>query len=127
MPLLGYFKAQGFSQAVDQVKDDLREAKVRATSEAAPGQVYGVSFTEGSGEYSLFRGTPADVVREGHLGTGAVVTTVTCTPSGSTSGDDCYFYARGTASPGTIELGQEGTSRTATLEILPLTGRVEGD
>jgi prepilin-type N-terminal cleavage/methylation domain-containing protein len=130
-----------------QVTAQLRQLQQRAVAESHP-LVYGARFTEGSDSYTLLRYNPSDPtpplcrhmntltmedgveIAEGTSFTASPYTTVSeCGPVGA---DDhfVFFFARGTATGGTLKLTHEGldeTSRdTTAISVTNLTGRVEG-
>ena len=130
-----------------QVTAQLRQLQQRAVAESHP-LVYGARFTEESDSYTLLKYNPADTtppvcteMNTLRLADGVEVATGTSFASspyislsecGTAGTDDhfVFFFARGTATGGTLKLTHQGlddTSRdTTTISVTNLTGRVEG-
>jgi prepilin-type N-terminal cleavage/methylation domain-containing protein len=130
-----------------QVTAQLRQLQQRAVAESHP-LVYGARFTEGSDAYTLLRYNPSDatpplcaemetltledgveVAAETSFTSSPYISLSECGSVGT--GDQfVFFFARGTATSGTLKLTHEGlggTSQdTTTISVTSLTGRVEG-
>ncbi len=130
-PLFAYTKSIGFKNAVNEVREDLNSAHEDAMSEATASQVYGISFNTGAyegGTYDIFQTNPDpnNVVRTVQLGSGVYIDSASCTGgTPPTTETDCYFYAKGTATPGTIVICQNSCARQEQLTIVALSGRVD--
>lgn len=113
--------------AATEVQSVLRQAQQRAVTE---GRATCVEFDTAGDRWTLFRGTCADPGRtaiEGpvevdsarvHLRSAAF-----SAGAGSTTG--VTFSSRGTATPGSVVVSRDGSSRIWTISVEGLTGRVE--
>jgi prepilin-type N-terminal cleavage/methylation domain-containing protein len=147
--LRNYWFVQALSGSVDTVTTQMRQAQQQAESESHP-LVYGVWFIN-VGDSSRW-GTlqydpdPALSVNCSEIGkrsfsTGVQVKAVSFdedTPRtsecrsalgaasvpGAGSAEIAFFYARGTATPGTITLEQTNSGRSESLSVTGITGRV---
>jgi prepilin-type N-terminal cleavage/methylation domain-containing protein len=130
-----------------QVTAQLRQLQQRAVAESHP-LVYGARFTEGSDNYTLLKYNPADAtppictemttltLEDGvQVAAGTSFTSspyISFSECGTAGAGDhfVFFFARGTATGGSLKLtheGLEGTTRnTTTISVTNLTGRVEG-
>jgi prepilin-type N-terminal cleavage/methylation domain-containing protein len=130
-----------------QVTAQLRQLQQRAVAESHP-LVYGARFTEGSDSYTLLRYNPSNptppvctqmntlTLEDGvEVAEGTSFTASPYTPlseCGTVGSDDhfVFFFARGTATGGSLKLTHEGlaetTKSTTTISVTNLTGRVEG-
>ncbi|GEP36376.1 hypothetical protein NPS01_00390 [Nocardioides psychrotolerans] len=113
--------------AASEVQAVLRQAQQRAVTE---GRATCVEFDTARDRWTLFRGACTDTGRtvlEGpvRLDSSRVhLTTAAFTSSaGSTSGTT--FSSRGTATPGRVRIGRDGSSRVLTITVEGLTGRVD--
>ena len=150
--LRNYWLTQSLESGVDEAVSQLRRLQARVTSESHP-LVYGARFRKGSSSYSLIvydprAVSPSPACRQDggprQFNTGVfnaavrVSTVATAVPdspeatacraalSGVTSDDVfVFFYARGTATAGTIRLEQPALQRSRDISIIGLTGRVE--
>jgi prepilin-type N-terminal cleavage/methylation domain-containing protein len=131
-----------------EVTAQLRQLQQRAVAESHP-LIYGARFTEDADTYTLLKYNPSDAtpplceemntltLADGvEVATGTsfasspYVTPSECGPVGP--GDHfVFFFARGTATAGTLKLTQRqlvGTAQdTTTISVTYLTGRVEAD
>ncbi len=125
IPIRAYMDANGFANDAQSVRDDLVFAHERVVSEAAAGHVYGIAFVNGSNSYVIFEDDPSNVVRTITMDD-ALIDTAQCTDADTeTTSATCSFYARGSATAGTVEVRQSGSSRCSLYTISPLTGRVD--
>lgn len=134
--------------SADEVVSQLRRVQARTTSESNP-LVYGVRFRHGSSEWDVVRFDPRDdscVFEDRNTMTGGSFSAdvvvldpsfnvaadapelLTCRDqlSGVTTADRfVFFYARGTATHGTLKLHQPnlGSSKDRTVSVTGLTGR----
>jgi prepilin-type N-terminal cleavage/methylation domain-containing protein len=130
-----------------QATAQLRQLQQRAVAESHP-LVYGARFTEDSDTYTLLKYNPADptpprctemntltledgveVAAGTSFASSPYISSSQCGTVGT--GDHfVFFFARGTATGGTLKLTHEGlvgTSRDTTMiSVTNLTGRVEG-
>lgn len=140
----GYWHRRSLDSSAKGVTGQLRQLHQRAVAESHP-LIYGARFTEGRDEYTLFKYNPTDSVSPcTQLNTVDLVggvetasgTSFTTSPyidlsdCSVTGGTDhfVFFFARGTATDGTLVLTHEqlpDASDTATIRVTQLTGRVE--
>lgn len=137
-----YWMRRSLDGSTKQVTAQLRAMQQRAVAESHP-LVYGARFTEGDGTYALFKYNPANSVApcdklntaqfEGHV-EAASGTSFDASPyidlskCEGTPGNDHYvfFFARGTATAGTLQLTHETLGDSTSISVTNLTGRVEG-
>lgn len=147
-----YWFTQSLHSATDEAVSLLRRLQARVTSESHP-LVYGARFRKGSSDYALILYDPRAIApapactqdggtRAFNTGvfnaTVRVSATTTAVPDSSeaaacraqlpgvtTNDVFVFFYARGTATPGTIRLEQPNLDRGENVTISGLTGRVE--
>lgn len=147
-----YWFTQSLDSATDEAVSQLRRLQARVTSESHP-LVYGARFRKGSSDYALILYDPRAVApapactqdgatRAFNTGvfnaTVRISATTTAVPDSPEAAacrtqlpgvitDDVFvfFYARGTATPGTIRLEQPSLGRGENITISGLTGRVE--
>lgn len=147
-----YWFTQSLHAATDETVSQLRRLQARVTSESHP-LVYGARFRKGSSDFALIvydprAVAPAQACRQdgqtrafnsgvfnatvlvNDTGTsvvdGAEATACRAQLPGITTNDVfVFFYARGTATPGSIRLEQPHLGRGETVTISGLTGRVE--
>jgi prepilin-type N-terminal cleavage/methylation domain-containing protein len=143
--LKGFWMRRSLDGSTKQATAQLRQLQQRAVAESHP-LIYGAGFREGSDTYSLMRYDPAaasskctkmntvnleDGVEIAGGTTFATSPYITLSECPSSAGDEfVFFFARGTATGGTLKLTHEGlvgTSQdTTTIKVTNLTGRVEG-
>ena len=154
-PLRSYWFRQSLNGAASEMVTEMRGLQSRVTAESHP-LVFGIRFsTAGNmmaeGRWGLVKydptGGPGGVPSCSQYGTGtfdsglfnATVSIVApsfaasperdvCrTALGSATDEFAFFYARGTATGGTLTLHQSslGSSSDITIQVFPLTGRVE--
>jgi hypothetical protein len=104
----------------------MRQAQVRAVTE---GRAICVSFRVPQNDYTVYRGACDDAAKVRIRGSvvsrsaGVRLAAPSFTgPSGASEG--VTFNARGTAWPGSVQLTRAGSSKTYTLTVEGLTGRV---
>jgi prepilin-type N-terminal cleavage/methylation domain-containing protein len=141
-----YWLRRALDGSTDEVTAQLRQLQQRAVAESHP-LIYGARFTENADTYTLLKYNPLDptpplceqmttlsledgveVASGTHFTSSSYITPSECGSVGS--GDHfVFFFARGTATGGTLRLTNEqleGTSKdTSTISVTNLTGRVE--
>jgi prepilin-type N-terminal cleavage/methylation domain-containing protein len=137
-----YWMRRSLDGSTKQVTAQLRAMQQRAVAESHP-LVYGARFTDGYGTYTLFKYNPANsaspcdklntLALEGHVETAAGTSFATSpyidlSKCEATPGDDHYvfFFARGTATAGTLRLTHDTLGDSTSISVTNLTGRVEG-
>ncbi|MGH2556239.1 MAG: pilus assembly FimT family protein [Actinomycetota bacterium] len=137
-----YWFVRALHGSADQVVSQMREAQENARSETSP-FVYGAWFDVGTDKWAIVRYDPLAAGNEctvaGHrsFDDGVVIsaasfteeTTIapTCVPklAGSTASEFVFFYARGSATSGSVTLVHPSLSgKSRTIEVTPMTGRV---
>ena len=145
--LRNFWLERSLEASVDETVTQLRQTQSRATGESHP-LIYGLRFRPDSNAYSIVRFDPVDqttltddICEEAGSRTfedGVVVDSIafgdgpsdlmsacSTAAAGYASGDDfIFFYARGSATAGTLSLRHTTTGDVMTLGVLPLTGRV---
>jgi prepilin-type N-terminal cleavage/methylation domain-containing protein len=143
-----YMFVQALSTSTDSVTTQMRQAQQQAESESHP-LVYGVWFVNvgdstrwGTLQYDPEKSFPCTEIGKRRFETGVKVESVSfnvdpvrtsaCrTALGSAgvaesaSAQIAFFYARGTATPGTLTLEQTNLDRTEALKVTGITGRVD--
>jgi len=142
-----FWFVQALSGSADSVTTQMRQAQQQAESESHP-LVYGVWFINvgdaarwGTLQYDPAKALPCTEIGKRTFDTGVQVASVsfttdsTRTPAcrsalGSAgianagSAQIAFFYARGTATPGSITLEQTNLDRSESLSVTGITGRV---
>jgi prepilin-type N-terminal cleavage/methylation domain-containing protein len=118
-------KATAQAGRARELQSVMRQAQVRAVTE---GRAICVSFRVAQNDYTVYRGpcgSPTETVRGPVASQSAEVRLSAPTFTG-TSGvsTGVTFNARGTAWPGSVQLTRAGSSKTYTLTVEGLTGRV---
>ena len=108
-----------------EVQTLMRQAQQRAITE---GRAMCVSFDTSADSYTLYRGACDDTAKQkvngpfetdgGQVQLEAPVFTGTSTPTGVT------FFARGTATPGSVHVTSSASTKVYILDVEGLTGRV---
>lgn len=138
---------QALSTSTDSVTTQMRQAQQQAESESHP-LVYGVWFVNvgdsarwGTLQYDPAKASPCTEIGKRRFERGVAVesasftvdpvrTPVCKTALGSAgiadagSAQIAFFYARGTATPGSLTLEQTVLDRSTTLDVTGITGRV---
>lgn len=133
-----YWLGQALERGRDAVVTEMRAAQQRAQAESHP-IVYGVFFGTGTDDWGLVSVDPrrtadrcriertmefdGDVTVSAFTREGTVTQDATCAPVLGTT-KAVYFYARGSATAATVSL-RTVSGRTRTIEVFPITGRVE--
>ena len=119
-------KASRQSGTARELLSVMRQAQVRAVTEGRP---ICVSFRVAQNDYTLYRGTCDDAAKVTIIGpvpsdsANVQLAAPSFTgPSGTSTG--VTFSARGTAWPGSVQVTRSGSSKTYTLTVEGLTGRV---
>jgi prepilin-type N-terminal cleavage/methylation domain-containing protein len=142
-----YWMRRALDGSTKQVTAQLRQLQQRAVAESHP-LIYGARFTMGSDTYTLLRYNPSDptpplctemntlALEDGvEVAAGTTFASspyISLSECGSVGTGDhfVFFFARGTATGGTLRLTHEGLGRTSrdttTISVTNLTGRVEG-
>lgn len=137
--LRNYTRGKALQGARDMTVTSLRNAQQRTFSEGYP-RAYGVRFLKNGTRWDVVRydaSTGACTVVESHdLTNGVTVTGVTdfpdspaatacrnAAPNGSGDYEVALFYARGSATSGTVQFALGGTSQTRTVQVDGATGR----
>lgn len=124
----GYDASTRHKGTAREISSTLRAAQVRAFSEA---RTYCVRFSSDGKTYQMHRlscdsgpvaGGPYEVNGHGIR----VVNAAFTRPDGTTSAD-VYFYPRGSASAGRVEVRRDGSSKTYTVTVEGLTARVSSN
>ena len=138
-----YTRAKALAGARDMVVTQMRHAQQRTFSEGYP-KAFGVRFLKGGTRWDLVRydaATGLCTVVESHVLTNGVSISAdpaqtefpesaaatqckNAAPNGSGSYEVAFFYARGTATPGTATFLSNGSAKTRSVEVNPATGRV---
>lgn len=118
-------RAHEQSGTARELQSLLRSTHQRAITE---GNAMCVQFDTLANQYTVYRGVCADPGREELLGPyetdGGQVRLASPAFTGSTVTSGVTFFARGTATPGTVTVTRDGSSKIYTLAIEGLTGRV---
>jgi type II secretion system protein H len=108
-----------------ELQSFMRQAQQRAVTE---GRAMCVRFDVGANSYTLFSGacgsTPVVTVRGPVTTGGAEVHITSPVFTGTSVPEGVTFYARGTATPGTVQVTRSDSSKVYTLGVEGLTGRV---
>lgn len=136
-----YWQTRSLHGSVDQVATELRGEQQRATSESHP-WIWGAWFKQGTSRWGVVRAnasTGACQVKDRRtLSTGVVVSSVSfadvttpalssaCATAAESGAEVVLFFARGTATEGTVSLSHPEVSGGAakTITVSPITGRV---
>jgi prepilin-type N-terminal cleavage/methylation domain-containing protein len=142
-----YWFVQSLETAHGEVRSQLRQLQEQVVSETHP-TVFGAHFRIGSSDWGVVEydpvisaGHPAATcqeVRSNKFGTGVQVTAASfAAPVDTTMGNLCktipgasgdkfvFFYARGSATGGSVTVTQPQLGRSKTLTVTPITGRVQ--
>ncbi len=133
-----FWFVQALESSSAEVVTQMRNAQQRAAAESHP-LVYGVRFKPGTTEWGVVQYDPRKATdkctAEASRGFAAGVEVDTASfPSTSPQTTECttalgsdnryvFFYARGSATGGTVELISEPLSRTKVVTVTPITGR----
>jgi prepilin-type N-terminal cleavage/methylation domain-containing protein len=140
--LRNYWFTQALEGSTAQVMSQMRQVQQRTDSESAP-LVYGVRFEVGTPNWAVVRYDPKSAttpdddectqIAAHQFSDGVSISGATFdAPPGAVVLSKCpqssqvfaMFFARGTATQGTVTLRHELTERIRTISVLPLTGRV---
>ena len=139
-----YWFVQSLDGAQGELVSQLRQMQEQVVSETHP-TVFGVRFRVGSSDWAIVEYDPTATptptctdVRTNKFGSGVQVTSATFTPPadtamhtkckaipGASSDSFAFFYARGSATGGSVTIVQPQLGRTKTVTVTPITGRVE--
>jgi type II secretion system protein H len=119
-------RSSAHSGTARELQSILRQTEERAVTE---GRAMCVLFDSTANRYTVYRGVcgGSDLTRVlGPVATAStevrIASPVFTSMAGTTTG--VTFYARGTASPGTVRVTRSGSSKVYTLTVEGLTGRV---
>lgn len=120
-------RASEHEGAAAEVQAVLRQAQQRAVTE---GRATCVQFDTGGDRWTLFRGACTDTGRtvlEGPVSLDSDRVHLTSASFSSSAGSTsaATFSSRGTATPGQVRVGRDGSTRTLTITVEGLTGRVD--
>jgi prepilin-type N-terminal cleavage/methylation domain-containing protein len=136
-----YWLTQALDGSAEEVVSQLRQLQQRTDSESHP-IVYGARFDVGTGSWAVVRYDPVSATTPDDdvcsldstqaFSDGIVVSSADfADPPGlersrcpGSSQEFVFFYARGTATGGSVTLRHNITTNTETVSVLPLTGRV---
>jgi len=122
---MSWAKSSAHSGTARQLQSVMRQTQQRAVTE---GNAMCLLFDVAANKYTLYRGTCDNTAKTKILGPFATdnpdvhIATPVFTSTGTSSG--VTFYARGTASPGTVKVTRVGSSKQYVLTVEGLTGRV---
>jgi prepilin-type N-terminal cleavage/methylation domain-containing protein len=119
----GYFRSQAHRGAVRDVVAILRNTQVRAVTEAT---TYQCNFT--STTLKIYRDSASppttNPTKTYTIGSNLTFTSISFTHETSAPATTCYFYARGAADPGTLNVTRGDMARSFPSPVEGLTGRV---
>jgi prepilin-type N-terminal cleavage/methylation domain-containing protein len=139
--LRNYWRAQALQGGKTELTSHLRRAQEQAVTESHP-IIFGVQFRLGEPEWATVRFDPDSGVcaidETRALSAGVVVSaaefldaagvTDVCEaqlpPLGMADDEFVFFFPRGTATAGSVTLLQPSSASTETLDVTPITGRV---
>jgi prepilin-type N-terminal cleavage/methylation domain-containing protein len=138
-----FWLVQSLESASGEIVSEVRQTQEQAVSETHPG-VFGVYFRVGATDWGVVKYDPrftplCKYVDSRKFATGVKVTAASFTvPADSTAVKNAcasltgnandkfaFFFARGSATPGTVTILQPSLNRSRTLTISPITGRIE--
>ena len=140
LALRHYWFVQSLEKASDEVVTELRAAQQRVNAESHP-VVYGVRFDPGSAAWGVVQYDPrktsdkctnvqsrsfegaVEVQSAGFTGGGDAETF--CASALGADNEFAFFYARGSATPGSVTVESLQTGRTKVVDLAGVTGRVE--
>lgn len=133
-----YWFTQAIDKGGDRVVTQLRNAQQRAATESHP-VVYGVRFVPGTGEWGVVQYDPrktankctsetaqyfdGGVTVQSASFTGGGAVTTECQTLGA-SNRFVFFFARGSATPGSVTLVSDKVTQTRQIDVAGITGRV---
>jgi type II secretion system protein H len=135
-----YWFVQSLEKASDEIVTELRAAQQRVNAESHP-VVYGVRFDPGSASWGVVQYDPRKVsnqcisvetrsfeggveVEAASFGGGGDAEASCATALGA-GNEFAFFYARGSATPGSVTVESQQTGRTKVVDVAGVTGRVE--
>lgn len=142
--LRSYWLNQALKGAGGELVSQLRQVQERVVSETHP-SIFGVRVRVGSSKWGIVqydprKSTPCSQITSLEFKSGVTVSAATVSPSPDTevssacsaipealTGDRfIYFFARGSATGGSVTLTQSRIGKSRTVTVSPITGRVEG-
>jgi prepilin-type N-terminal cleavage/methylation domain-containing protein len=139
LALRHFWFVQGLEGASDQVVTELRAAQTKVGAENHP-IVYGIRFVPGSPTWGVVQYDPrtspkcsavethnfeAAVSIQSASSTGAGALKTECETTFGAANRFIFFFARGSATPGTVNLVSQQTGDTRVVQVAGVTGRVE--
>lgn len=131
-----YWLGRSLDSAQGEVKAQLQRTQEQAVSESQPFS-FGVRFQVGSSRWDVVRYNPTSstctVLAQKSLGNGVIVSSGGFDPAASIATSTCpdeagsifvWYFARGTATAGTLTLRQPVLDKERTIEVVGLTGKV---
>jgi prepilin-type N-terminal cleavage/methylation domain-containing protein len=136
-----YWLTQALEGSAEQLVSQLRQLQQRTDAESHP-VVYGARFRQGTPDWVTVRYDPKSpttatddectVVGTRQFSDGVNISAASFDPPPGLVLAKCpnpseafvFFYARGTATEGSVTLAHPITGRSRTISVLPLTGRV---
>ncbi len=140
-PLRRYWQTRALHGGVDEVVTELRSEQQKASSESHP-WVRGVWFKQGTSRWGVVRANASDgscrLESTRTLPAGVTISavafadvttpalTASCTAAAGTGTEMALFFARGSATEGSVSLShaQVGGGSPRTITVSPITGRV---
>lgn len=133
-----YWLRRGLERSSAEIVTEMRGAQQRAMAESHP-LVYGVRVAAGSGTWSLVRFNPTSgsctEVERHTFPAGVTVSSVTfaaadpptsvCRGAFGAANEFAFFFARGTATAGSMALASPHTATIMNIKVLGISGRVE--
>ncbi len=133
-----FWLVQTLESSSAEVVTQMRNAQQRTAAESHP-LVYGVRFKPGTTEWGVVQYDPrkatdkctAEAARSFEAGVRIATAsfastspqTTECTTALGSDNRFVFFYARGSATGGTVELTSQPLSRTKVVTVTPITGR----
>lgn len=131
-----YWLGRSLDTAHGEVISQLQQAQTRTSAESNPWS-YGARFRVGSSRWDVVRYDTATgectVVGEREFAEGVLVTAASFASNSAVDPSSCpdqtdsafvFFFARGTATPGTMTVKQPILDRTRSLQVIGLTAKV---
>jgi prepilin-type N-terminal cleavage/methylation domain-containing protein len=142
MSLKRYWQTRALHGSVDEVVSELRAEQQNASTATHP-WVYGAWFKAGTSRWGILRANSltgaCQILSHRTFGSGVEVSTASfddvstqsltsnCTTAAETGAEVVFFFARGTATGGTVALShpQVNGGAVKTVRVYPVTGKVE--
>ena len=136
-----HWQSRALHAGIDEVVSELRSEQQEASTATHP-WVYGAYFKPGTARWGVLRGNSltgaCQILSRRTFGTGVTITsasfddvttqglTANCTTAAEAGAEVVFFFARGTATGGTVALSHPQVSGGAakTVRVYPVTGKV---